>query len=262
MTIRVTVPPAISGFEPTLHEFFEAMVHKLNVNSHKHALTDDDVDGLLDKMAAEIAEFKEQRLKDADDPNNLEELADTGNFAFLLYAFLRDRGIRTLREEFITEFFDVDAASGKIYCRKTRSGSPLKVGDEVKGTMRNGRCFIRVQHSITGATISCPRADIVWWYFTGKWPSNMLRNKNGDRSDDRLDNLDHVEPLPDKQFPFTSQYKPKGKEGSDNYGKWVYQRRHRFELIRVGYWDTQEDAAVEGLKAWKAKITEKNNGSV
>lgn len=252
--MNVNIPPAISEMGPVLSEFFESMVHKLNVNSHKDAIRGDDIDGLLAKMEDEIREFREQRIADAEDPNVLEELADVANFAFLLYAYMRARGVRDVKERFIDEYLDIQPMEGRVFCRKTRSGSPLRVGDEVKGSWRKGRCFIRMQHAESGMAMSVPRSDLIYWYMTGKWPIGPMRYVNGDKSDDRYDNLDMVSPLPEKRFPFVSQYKPKGKETGANYGKYVYQRRHAFRLVRVGYWDTPEEAAREGLKAWKRKI--------
>lgn len=253
--MNVNIPPAILEMGPVLSEFFESMVHKLNVNSHKDAIRGDDIDGLLAKMEEEIREFREQRIMDAEDPNILEELADVANFAFLLYAYLRARGVRDTKERFIDEFMFIVSEQGRVYCKKTRSGSPLKVGDEIRGTWRNGRCFIRMQHSGSGMALSVARSDLVYWAKTGKWPIGPFRYVNGDKSDDRYDNLDMVSPASeDRQFPFVSQYKPRGKENSANYGRWVYQRRHAFRLVRVGYWDTQEEAAREGLKEWKRKI--------
>jgi len=256
--MNLAIPPSLAPMTPMLHEFFEAMLFKLAVNSHKDALGSDDVDGLLAKMAEEIQEFRDQRVQDADDPNVLAELADTSNFAFLLYAFLRKRGVNTLREQFLNEYFIIDPHMGRIYCKKTRAGSPLKVGDEVKG--RGTTRYIRAQHSISGATVSLPRRDIIWWASSGNWPPYPLSYRNWpehgtdytDRpSYDAITNLQmQVEP-PD--FPFVSQYKPKGKENVANYSKWRYQRRHKMALVVVGYWDTKEEAAREGLKAWKVK---------
>lgn len=255
--MNLTIPPALAPMAPVLTEFFEAMLHKLNVNSHKDAIGSDDIDGLLEKMSAEIDEFREQRIQDASDPNILEELGDVGNFAFLIYAFLRHRGVQTMRERFVAEFYDIRPDEGKLYCRRTRSGSPLKVGEEIKGTERGGRVYIRAQHASTGATISVPRSDLIFWCEVGHWPALPLRHRNGDASDDRYSNLEEVVPAPGKQFPFVSQYKPRGRESNENFGRYVYQRRHAFELVRVGYWDTEEEAAREGIIAWKARIREK-----
>lgn len=263
--MNVLIPPALAVMAPQLQEFFDVMVHKLNVNSHKDAIRDDDIDGLLSKMADEIEEFREQRIADAADPNMLNELADVGNFAFLLYAFLRAKGVRTMRERFIEEFFEVRPDEGRVYCRKTRSGSPLKVGEEVLGTMRNGRCYIRTQHSASGSIVSVSRADLVYWAKTGRWPERPLkwivqpRNLKDDQSPDFFANLEMVPDKPGPRFPFVSQYKPRGRENNKNYGKWVYQRRHAFKLVRVGYWDSPEEAAREGIVAWKARIKEMTN---
>lgn len=254
--MNVYVPASISDFTPFLLEFIEGMVHKLHVNSHKDAIRGDDIDGLLDKMAAEVQEFKDQRLKDGSDPNILSELFDTSNFAFLLYAYLRSKGVMDLKERFIKEFYDVDPDFGKIYCRKTRAGSPLRVGDEVTGTTRNGVMYIRAQHTASGAMIYLARRDIVWWWATGKWPTGKLRYKNSaalfvDGIENLLPPHDATE---DRKFPFVSRYAPKGREDTQNWGKYVYQRRHKLKLIRVGYWDSEEEAAREGIKAWKAKV--------
>lgn len=235
------------------------MVHKLNVNSHKDAIREDDVDGLLKKMQVEVQEFIDQRLADANDPNNLEELADISNFAFLLFAFLRAKGVKDMRERFIDEYFEIIPKTGRVFCAKTRSGSPLKVGDEIKGTTRNGRCYIRTQHAITGAVVSVARSDLIWYGEHGRWPVGQLTYRNRNKSDDRIHNLVEAEPAPRTEFPFVFTYAPKGREQTANYGRYGYQRRHAFELVRVGYWDTKEEAAREGLIAWKARIKEKSN---
>lgn len=261
--MNVTIPPAILDLGPSLTEFFGEMVHKLNINSHKDAINEDDIDGLLEKMQGEIAEFRDQRIQDASDPNILSELADTSNFAFLIYAFLRARGLKTMKERFISEFYRIEVETGKVYCAKTRSGSRAKVGEEIAGTMRKGRCYIRAQHSASGATISVPRSDLIYWAWAGQWPVQPLRYIDGDTSNDAIGNLDLIEDTVDgaKRYPFVSQYTPKGRENTENYGKWVYQRRHAFALVRVGYWDSQEEAAREGVIAWKARIKEKQSCS-
>lgn len=260
--MNVHIPPAIQDLSPVLSEFFDGMIHKLNVNSHKDAIRGDDIDGLLAKMADEIQEFRDQRLQDAADPNILSELADIGNFAFLLYAYLRHQGVMDLKERFIREFYTVDTATGRIFCAKTRSGSPLKVGEEVTGTERNGVTYIRAQHTASGATIYLARRDIVWWAEHGQWPVHPLHYNeagysakfnytDGLRTKDAVSNLVYG-PIPGKKkYPYVSRYAPQGREGTKNWGKWVYQRRHKLRLIRVGYWDTEEEAAREGVQSWK-----------
>jgi hypothetical protein len=63
---------------------------------------------------------------------------------------------------------------------------------------------------------------------------------------DAIWNLTEEAPKRNGRLPFVSQYRPRGREQSPNYGKWVYQRRHAFKLVRCGYYDTQEEAATLG----------------
>lgn len=255
----VNTPPAIGHMVPHLAEFVEMMAAKLAVNSHKDAVAEKDVPILLDLMAKEVQELRDQVAEDEQDFNSLEETSDIGNFAFLLYAFLRSRGVRSATERFLDEFYDIRPEEGRIYCKKTRSGSAIKVGEEVTGTTRNGRVYIRAQHAITGAAISLPRANIIWWKAKGEWPAGKLqynehlRWRGGSPSLDVIDNLLPAEPKSGGLPPFVSAYRPKGREASPNFGKYVYQRRYRFRLVRCGYYDTPEEAATKGLRDWKDK---------
>jgi len=262
--MNIVIPPAIVGMTPELTEFFEGMVHKLNVNSHKDAIRSDDIDGLLAKMQAEIQEFRDQRIADASDANMLSELHDIGNFAFLLYAYLRSRGLKTMRERFLDEYFDVSTVEGRVYCRKTRPGSPLQPGEEVYGSARDGVRYIRSQSVAAGVSVSVSIRDLVWWKHHGRWPERPLRYKRQQgpsltTTKDCIDNLELVPEEPGGKLPFVFCYQPKGRENAKNYGRFGYQRRHAFKLVRVGYWDSAEEAAREGVKAWKAKVRETGN---
>lgn len=236
-----------------LTEFFEGMVHKLHVNSHKDAIRDEDIDSLIALMVDELQEFKDQREKDINDPNSLAELQDISNFCFLLYAHLRSKGVKDMRERFLEEFYDVDVEQGLVYCKKRRAGSPLHPGDPVNGVVRNGVRYIRAQHSPTGTSLSVAIRDIVWWKHHGRWPDRPL-SYVVEGAGDGIHNLVESNEVPAKRFPFVSRYCPRGRETNQNYGKWVYQRRHLFKLVRVGYYDSEEEAAVQGLRDWKERI--------
>ena len=236
-----------------LTEFFEGMVHKLHVNSHKDAIRDEDIDSLINLMVDELQEFKDQRDKDIHDPNSLAEIVDISNFCFLLYAHLRSKGVKDMRERFLEEFFDVDTEAGLVRCKKRRAGSPLQPGDPIPGAERAGVRYIRAQHSPTGTAMSVAIRDIVWWKHHGKWPERPLTYRDPDGGDG-ITNLVEDNELPAKRYPFVSRYCPRGRENNKNYGKWVYQRRHLFKLVRVGYYDSEEDAAVLGLRDWKERI--------
>lgn len=262
--MNIHIPPAIQSLTPMLAEFVEGMVFKLNVNSHRDKIDDRSVDSLIDWLMTELQEFKDQLREDGNDPNTLSELYDMGNFCFLLYAFIRSKGVMDLKERFIRDFYHVDCHTGRIFCAKTRSGSPLKIGDEVTGSVRNGVMYIRAQHTASGASIYLPRRDIIWWAAHGDWPAYPLQyidgggyqgkfnGEDGLRTKDRIGNL--TASVPEKRYPYVSRYAPKGRENSEHWGKFIYQRRHQYKLVRApGYWDTEEEAAREGLKAWKEK---------
>lgn len=235
-----------------LNEFFGGMVHKLYVNSHKDAIRDEDIDSLIGLMVDELQEFKDQRDADIHDPNSLAEIVDVANFCFLLYAHLRSKGVKDMQERFLEEYFDVDVARGLVFCKKRRAGSPLQVGQEVKGTIRSGVRHIRSQHSPTGTSVSVSIRDVVWWKHHGKWPERPLTYRE-DSAGDGIDNLVECNEMGAKRYPFASRYAPVGRESNKNFGKWIYQRRHLFKLVRVGYYDTEEEAAVKGLRDWKEK---------
>jgi len=259
--MKIDIPPSLSHHEPHLRAFFEAMVFKLHVNSYKDETAEKDVPILIDLGLKELQEFKDELVVgeggelsfDQIGPNSLIELADQANFQYLLFWFLRKRGVPDSRELFIRHFFRVDTNAGKIYAAASRSGSRYREGDEIAGTERGGRIYIRTQHAVSGASVSLPRCEIIWWSAHGEWPDGEIRHNDGDTTNDAISNLMVVTTRSTRSFPFVTQWKPRGREGSDNYGKWVYQRRHNLILIKCGYYDTPEEAAEQGLKAWKGK---------
>lgn len=253
--MKIVVPDSIRSLEPALAEFFDGMVHKLHVNSHKEALTGDDIPGLVAKMLEELTEFQDQLAEDPTAMNVLAETWDGANFWFLLYAFLRQEGVATERERFIAEYFDIQPDMGKVFCTKTRSGSKYRPGDEVLGTKNGkGEVLIRTQNAAGGFAVTLPRSHLIWWEANGVWPQELKR-ENGNPVDDRIGNLIELQRLDGGPlFPFVYQYAPVGRENTENFGKWVYRRRHLFKLVSCGYYNTAEEAAREGLKAWKAKV--------
>jgi hypothetical protein len=256
--MNVHIPPILSPHAVFLSEFFEGMVFKLAVNAHKDDVVLKDIPILIERLIAELEEMKaEVEVEEGQRIHGdaLVETFDMGNFCYLLYWFLRKQGVMDAREEFILENFVISGLNGRVFAKHNRSGSRYREGDEIVGTYRNGRCYIRVQHALTGVSVSLPRDHLVWFACKGEWPVEV-RHKDGNPANDRIDNLEEVEQTGDKQFPFVAQWKPKGKEGQTHYGRWVYQRRHRGVLVRVGYWDTAEEAAREGLKEWKEKTKE------
>lgn len=256
--MNIDLPPILSAHTNTLREFFEGMVLKLAVNAYKDELLHKDVPILIGRMLDELQELKDEVGPDGHiNQNALSEAFDGANFFYLLYQFMRKAGVPDDKERFIEEFFDVQIDTGQIFAVRNRSGSRYRIGDEVLGTYRKGRCYIRTQSASSGSSISLPRDHIVWWKATGQWPTEELVHLDDDLSNDAIENLGVVTTSEAKPFLYVSQWKPRGKENHSSYGKYRFQRRHNLVLVTApGYYDTPEEAAREGLAAWKKKVKE------
>jgi hypothetical protein len=98
ITMMVAVPEALEKYSDHLAAFFDGMLHKLNLNSHKDTPNREQVDGIVALLRAEIVEFEEQVAEDRFDPNSLMELHDAANFAFLAFVALREQAAHLERE--------------------------------------------------------------------------------------------------------------------------------------------------------------------
>lgn len=248
-----------------LRDFIDLMVTKLHDNSHKTTPTRDDIPKIISLLRRELEEFEEQLALEKNDPNTLIELCDAANFAFLAFVALRSQGVKDARERFVDEFFDIRPEEGKIYCRKTRSGSPYKVGDEILGTRnKDGYVYIRAQNKRGGswASTSAPRSHFIWYGNHGVWPQQLLDHENRVRDDDRIGNLRDISVSQNnmnngkksKYPPFVTPYRPTGREHTKNHGKFVYQRRFKGICYRYGYWDTPEEAEESGLEKFRDEV--------
>lgn len=252
--MNINIPTVLKRHEPHLKQFFDGMVFKLMVNSHKDDTTAKDVPVLLGLLADEVKEFTDQLAEKTDDPNALSELMDMSNFSYLLFHYLRNQGVADEREQFVKEFLRVDTKTGKVYAKKTRSGSRYLEGDEISGSVKAGKVYIRVQHVSSGSMISVSRAELVWFAEHGVWPNQKILHKDENTLNDAASNLE-LEPDEGSsdQFPFVFE---KNNDGNIEYG---YQRRHKGILVRVGSWPDQKTAAISGIAAWKRRVKEMDN---
>lgn len=258
--MNIEIPSSLTAHAGTIQEFIDGMLFKLAVNAHKDDTVEKDVPILINRMLDELQELRDDITPEGINPNALSETFDGANFFYLLYRFMRRAGVPDGRERFFQEFLTIDPIIGRVYAAKTRSGSRYREGQEIEGTYRRGRCYIRVQDATSGQSVSLPRDHIVWWKATGRLPEAELKHRNGEPGDDSFDNLYEAAAKSDRDFPFVSQWKPVGKEDHSCYGKWRYQRRYNFVLVSCGYWDTDEEAAREGLAAWKKRTKEMSHG--
>jgi hypothetical protein len=87
------VPPSLEKYSEHLGWFFDIMIHKLDINSHKSTPTIKSIPEIIENLREEVIEFEEQLARDKFDENTLIELADAANFAFLAYVALRFQGV-------------------------------------------------------------------------------------------------------------------------------------------------------------------------
>lgn len=263
MPIAVSVPPSLQKYKEHLRQFFEGMILKLDLNSHKDTPTTEALPDILAKLREEILEFEEQLKIDPTDENVFLELMDQANFSFLAFVAIRNKGVKTRREKLIDEFLSMDINNGKIYCKKSRAGAQYKVGQEIRGTQRNGYVDIKLQSQrLHGHGISIPRSHLIWYAATGHWPIGVVDHINRVKNDDRYQNLRDVthsennlnRGILQKYPPFVNQYKIRGREHTKNYGKFFYGKFYKGVNIRIGYYDTPEEAATKGKYQWDKKV--------
>jgi len=92
-TIEMKVPDSIDKFSTYLYEFFDLMLHKLDVNSHKDTPSKESLGRIMELLLDEVVEFEDQLKEDKFDLNSLVELADQANFSFLAFVALRKDGV-------------------------------------------------------------------------------------------------------------------------------------------------------------------------
>lgn len=93
----VSVPESLTEYTDALADFFDGMMRKLDINSHKKTPTTKDIPEIIENLREEVLEFEEQLALNKFDENTLIELMDTANFAFLAYVALRLQGVKHVR---------------------------------------------------------------------------------------------------------------------------------------------------------------------
>lgn len=88
-SIIIRLPNSLHKWSWLIKDFVDAMVTKLDQNSHKDTPTRESLQTIMDLLIQEIIEFEKQVAEDKFNKNVLYELADQANFAFLAYVALR-----------------------------------------------------------------------------------------------------------------------------------------------------------------------------
>ena len=121
--------------------------------------------------------------------------------------------------------------------RRCRSGSPTGC------KMKNGYICIRLDDVLYTAH------RLAWMYVHGRWPANQLDHINGDRADNRIDNLREATNAENAQNRLRKDNKSgfPGVRAENN--KWLAEIKVNYKPIRLGLFATPEEAHAAYLAA-------------
>lgn len=146
----------------------------------------------------------------------------------------------TSREKLFADYLHYGKQTGVIYWKKRPRWSHVKIGDPVGCKSQSG---YRVFH-LDGAMFFAHR--VAWWMSYGKWPVEELDHINGDRFDNRMENLREATRLENtyNKRPFSKT--GTGLKGAYTHasmnGKWFAQIVANKKQIYLGRFDTEAEA--------------------
>lgn len=157
-----------------------------------------------------------------------------------------------LTRERLAELLHYDAESG-VFTRKVgRSGPNARAGD-IAGC-DNGQGYIRIY--VDGRPYK--GHQLAWFYTHGLW-ADEIDHINGNRADNRLDNLRSVTRAQNKMNCATYKSNSSGIKGVSFFrptGKWKAQIQRDGKKIGLGYFVTKEEAGEAYRRAADAMFGE------
>lgn len=128
-------------------------------------------------------------------------------------------------------------ASAAIMARaNTKFAGTLAGSSDTKG-------YIRVKFRVVGKQIDYLAHRVIWAMSAQEWPENEIDHINGDRSDNRIENLREATSADNKRNTKVRRDNSSGYKGVSRY-KHKFRARIRVDgrLINLGDFDTAEDA--------------------
>lgn len=141
----------------------------------------------------------------------------------------------------LKELFMYDKATGNFVRKIGRSGPRARAGS-VAGC-NNGQGYIRIY--VDGKPFKAHR--LVWLYEFGEWPAHELDHINGNRSDNRIENLRDVLRTQNNKNRPTHKNNAVGIKGvsfNKRSKRWVAQIQYNGSKKGLGYFDTAELASA------------------
>lgn len=140
-----------------------------------------------------------------------------------------------------------DSENGVLRWRISRPNAPAVRAGAIAGIlMRDG--YVRVK--IDGRPYSAHR--VVWLILLGEWPVDTLDHINGDRNDNRIENLREATQLENAKNKIMAANNTSGYKGVTYHkgnNRWQARIRVNGRLIHLGYHDTAESASTSYREA-------------
>jgi hypothetical protein len=134
--------------------------------------------------------------------------------------------------------FDYKQEAGALVWKQPISHK-AKVGERAGSKLANGYWYINL-----GKRMFLVHR-LIFLYMTGRWPNHYIDHINGDRSDNRWDNLREAtaaENLHNMKTPASNTSGLRGATWDKRLGKWHAQIRANNIRRHLGYFDTKEEA--------------------
>ena len=144
-----------------------------------------------------------------------------------------------LTSKVLHDFFDYNSETG-IVTRKISTNNRTKVG-QIVGCLRPDGYLCA---TIGGKPYQLHR--LIWLYAHGSWPSGEIDHINGNRSDNRIENLRDVTSSQNGRNKRVSSANTSGVTGVTWFksrNKWVAAMNMNGKRIHLGYFETIDDAA-------------------
>ena len=150
--------------------------------------------------------------------------------------------------ELVRELFEYVPETGAL-TRKVRTAQSVRVGDRADKPWKPGCNDECLRVTIKNGKFLAHR--IVWLHQTGNWPENSIDHINGNRMDNRIENLRDVPHAVNMQNRRTPSKRSKsGVQGVSRIGKkWRASITVNWKVRRLGMFDTPEAAHEAYLKA-------------